>query len=132
VTSPTRTIEDLRRNWPSAGGANSEQLRRALRQAATLGLDVGPIGEVEGTRSDLDVNVEVGGIEVDFLWRKRRLVVETDGYRYHRGEIAFEDDRHRDLVLRNLGFDVVRLSYTQVTAESGAVAATLRSMLAAP
>jgi very-short-patch-repair endonuclease len=41
-------------------------------------------------------------------------VVETDSYLYHRGRIAFEDDRERDLDLRGLGYDVVRLSEKQI------------------
>ena len=32
--------------------------------------------------------------------RTARLVVETDGYLYHRGAVAFEDDHDRDLGLR--------------------------------
>ena len=67
---------------------------------------------------------------VDFLWRDRRLVVETDGYRYHRGRAAFEDDRERDLKLRSLGYEVVRLSYRQVADEPERIAQTLRDLLA--
>jgi hypothetical protein len=40
-----------------------------------------------------EVNVRIDGFTVDFLWRQQRLVVETDGYRYHRGSVAFEADR---------------------------------------
>jgi very-short-patch-repair endonuclease len=129
VTSPARTIHDLRRTRPSRGGANAEQLRRAIRQASVFGLPFDD-PETERTRSDLEllfrgicrrhrlpppeVNVELGEIEVDFLWRRRRLVVETDSYRYHRGPVAFENDRDRDLKLRMLGFDVVRFSEKQL------------------
>ena len=31
------------------------------------------------------VNAIVAGLEVDFLWRPERLIVEVDGYRYHSG-----------------------------------------------
>jgi Protein of unknown function (DUF559) len=62
-----------------------------------------------------EVNVRLGPRIVDFLWREQRVVVETDGYRYHRGSQAFEDDHDRDLDLRTLGYDVVRLTYRQVT-----------------
>jgi hypothetical protein len=30
-----------------------------------------------------EVNVRIGPIEVDFLWRQERLVVEVDGFRFH-------------------------------------------------
>jgi len=76
-----------------------------------------------------EVNARIGSLTVDFLWRDRRLIVETDGYRYHRGRAAFEDDRARDLELRALGFEVVRLSHRQVMDEPERVAAILRADL---
>ena len=51
---------------------------------------------------------------VDFLWRDQRLVVETDGYRFHRGRLAFEADRARDVELKLLGYTVVRFTHRQV------------------
>ena len=78
-----------------------------------------------------EVNVEIGGLTVDFLWRRNRLVVETDGYEFHRGKSAFQDDKRRDLRLRALGYDLVRLSYDQVVNEAETVAATLRHDLSA-
>ena len=68
---------------------------------------------------------------VDFLWPERRLVVEIDGYRYHRGRAAFEDERARDLRLRALGYDVIRLSGRQVAEEPDEVVAVLRGALVA-
>ena len=40
-----------------------------------------------------EVNVEIGQCEADFVWRDLQFVVETDGYKYHRGQQAFRDDR---------------------------------------
>jgi very-short-patch-repair endonuclease len=40
-----------------------------------------------------------------------KLVVETDGHRYHRGHQLFEDDRSRDARLKRSGFEVLRFSY---------------------
>jgi very-short-patch-repair endonuclease len=123
VTTPARTVADLPQVLPP------RLVRRATRQAELLGL---PLGETasDGTRSDLErdflrlcrghglprpeVNVGVGRWTVDFLWPDCRLVVETDGYLYHRGRIAFEDDHERDLGLRELGYDVLRLSEGQI------------------
>jgi len=68
------------------------------------------------------VNIHVAGLEVDFLWARQRLVVETDGYRYHRGDTAFEKDRSRDLHLRAAGYNPIRLSYQQVRSESNRIA----------
>jgi very-short-patch-repair endonuclease len=75
------------------------------------------------------VNQRIGRLEVDFLWLDEKVIVETDGYRYHRGRAAFEDDRRRDLQLRSSGFDVVRLTYRQVTDEPTRVIASLRQAL---
>lgn len=76
--------------------------------------------------------MDAGGLEVDFLWREHRLIVETDGYRYHRGRVAFENDRSRDLRLRELGFDVLRLSDTQLQKDPYATATAVRRMLRRP
>jgi very-short-patch-repair endonuclease len=140
VTNPARTISDLRRI------ASDRELRRAIRQADVLGLLLGEDIRPDRTRSDLErdflltcrrhrlplpeVNVRIGGYEVDFLWRDCRLAVETDGYRYHRGRQAHRDDRRRDLELRARGFEVLRLSEEQVDEEPERVAEVLREVLA--
>ena len=46
-----------------------------------------------------EVNTRIEGQEVDFVWRDARLIVEVDGYRYHRSPSAFEADRERDVIL---------------------------------
>jgi very-short-patch-repair endonuclease len=78
------------------------------------------------------VNVVVGGFTVDFLWRERRLIVETDGYGSHRGQQAFEDDHRRDNELIALGHDVLRFTYWRVLNEPSAVAALVRGRLNRP
>ncbi|HKT83009.1 MAG TPA: DUF559 domain-containing protein [Solirubrobacterales bacterium] len=74
--------------------------------------------------------MEIGSDTADFLWRERRLVVETDSYRYHRGWQAFKDDHARDLELRQRGFEVFRFSEDQINEEPGRVAEFLREVLA--
>lgn len=141
VTTPSRTISDLR------GAVSPQELRRAQRQADVLGLPLGPGIRPDGTRSELEhcflelcqkhllpapeVNVRIGALTVDFLWPAQHLIVETDGYRYHRGRAAFEEDRSRDLRLRTLGYSVIRLTYRQVVDRPGEVAAGLRGALSA-
>src|SRR6188474_347158 len=140
VTTPARTIADLRPGLPAV------ELRRAIRQAEVLGLVIGPSSEPDRTRSELEhlflrlcqrhglpppkVNMRIGRFTVDFFWPRQGLVVETDGYRFHRGRIAFEDDHARELELRTRGIDLMRLSYRQVTAEPARVAAAVRDALA--
>jgi len=147
VTTPGRTVSDLERARPGRGGTTPAQLRRARREAAVLGLALGPGWVPMRTRSELEdvflalcrrqglprpeVNVEIAGITVDFLWRDSRVVVETDGYRYHRGRDAFEQDHRRDLALRLAGFQPLRLSYEQVAKAPDEAIAALRLLLAA-
>jgi very-short-patch-repair endonuclease len=138
VTTPSRTIADLRT------AVSAVELRRAIRQAEVFGFSTG-IEPHEPTRSELEelflrlcrrhrlpapeVNVRVGSITVDFLWRSPRLVVETDGYRYHRGWQAFEEDHSRDLELRALGYEILRFTYRQVTDQEQRVVGALRDAL---
>ncbi len=146
VTTATKTISDLRR--ASSGGTrmiSPGELRRAIRQANFLGLPISEKERRDRNRSDLEedfqrlcrkhslpapeVNVRVGPHLVDFLWRDRNLVVETDGYISHRGRAAFEDDRGRDLDLRARGFEVIRLAEKQVNDEPRRVAGVVRAAL---
>lgn len=111
-------------------------MRRAIRQAEFLGLGLGEV-KTDRTRSDLEryflrlcqryglslpeVNVRIGGMTVDFLWRDALLIVETDSYATHGGTIAFEDDRERDLRLRRSGYSVHHFSERQLEPEPEAV-----------
>jgi very-short-patch-repair endonuclease len=138
VTNPSRTISDLRRCL------FADQVRSVIRQAEADGYQLNEIEPVR-TRSELEdrflalcrkqrlprplVNFQINNFFVDFLWESPRLIVETDGYRFHRGRQAFEDNRARDAELRRLGFEVLRFSYRQVVGEPQAVAAAVRAAL---
>jgi len=138
VTTVARTLVDIR------GTLAPYLVRRAVRQAEFLGLGLGEI-KTDRTRSELErdflrlcrrygipapeVNVLVGGMTVDFLWRSRRLVVETDSYATHGGTVAFENDRERDLRLRRLGYSAHRFSERQLELEPAAVAADVAAAL---
>ncbi len=76
-----------------------------------------------------EVNAVVDGLEVDFLWRALRLIVETDGREYHETPVAFARDRERDERLIVLGYRVVRFTYRRVVHHPAAVAATLRALV---
>jgi very-short-patch-repair endonuclease len=73
------------------------------------------------------VNARVAGLEVDFCFAAARLVVEVDGFRFHRTRAAFERDRERDAILARAGFRVLRFTHRQLTADPGLVADALRS-----
>jgi hypothetical protein len=77
-----------------------------------------------------NVNIRIEGSEVDFAWRDARLIVEVDGYAYHRSPSAFEDDRARDFALTVVGWTVLRFTWAQITGRPGWVAAAIRRRLA--
>jgi very-short-patch-repair endonuclease len=67
----------------------------------------------------------VAGLRVDFLFAAGRLVVETDGYRYHRTRRASERDRERDAILARAGYRTLRFTHRQLTRDPTTVAATI-------
>ena len=73
-----------------------------------------------------ETNAIIEGFEVDFVWRDRRLVVEVDGYAYHRSPSAFENDRERDVVLSTGGWRVLRFTWAQITRRAAWVATAIR------
>jgi very-short-patch-repair endonuclease len=141
VTTPSRTLTDLRRLLPKP------QFAAALRQAEYRSLPLNSSLDPDHTRSELEarflalcrrhrlpqpeVNVRVGSFIADVLWPEQRLIVELDGYRAHAGRTAFEADRTRDVELKALGYDVLRLTWRRVTAEPVDVARTVRRLLRA-
>lgn len=147
VTTPARTVDDLRNAsiGRRKGAISQKELRQAIRQAGVLGLRIDSPLEADRTRSELEdlflrlcrrhrlpmpeVNVPIDKFLVDFLWRDRQLIVETDGYRYHGDRAAFEEDRERDLSLKVLGYEVIRLSYRQVAKEPTRVVESLTALL---
>ena len=60
------------------------------------------------------VNQYLNGFETDFHWPKLRLVVEVDGFEHHKERRNFNSDRHRGLVHRANGWEVMRISADHV------------------
>ena len=60
--------------------------------------------------------VRAGGrqYEIDFLWPEHRLVVETDGGRYHGNPVAQARDSTRNRHLRAAGYQVRRLTWSDL------------------
>ncbi|HET7508646.1 MAG TPA: DUF559 domain-containing protein, partial [Solirubrobacterales bacterium] len=131
VTTIQRTIDDL-------DDSVAPYLKhRARRQAELMGVRLEG-AEGRRSRSDLEedflalckyqrlpspeTNTKLGRWEVDFVWREQRVVVETDSFTYHRGSVTFQDDRARDLDLRQQGFTVLRFSERQLEREPARVA----------
>lgn len=73
-------------------------------------------------------NVLVEGMEVDAVWRAARVIVELDGWEFHRSRHAFDRDRARDAGLTAAGWRVVRFTHGQVTRRPGHVVEVLRRL----
>jgi very-short-patch-repair endonuclease len=74
-------------------------------------------------------NHEIAGRRRDFAWPDQRLVVETDGYRYHSSRSAKRRDNRRDRELTALGWRPVRFSYEEVAFEPCVVGEELARLL---
>jgi very-short-patch-repair endonuclease len=141
VTMPARTLTDLARV------ATPAEVRRATREAESRGLPLDDDHISTKTDSDLEdeffslcrrhrvplpeSNAQIGPYRVDFLWCAQRLVAEVDGYLYHRGRVAFREDRERDVWLELRGFTVVRFDDARIAADPAGIAADLLRLLAA-
>jgi hypothetical protein len=68
-------------------------------------------------------------VRADFAWRAERLVVETDGGRYHRTRRAFESDRRRDQRLTLAGWRVLRVTWRQLREEPQRIAGLIARAL---
>lgn len=65
-----------------------------------------------------EVNVQVHGYEVDFYWPTADVVVEIDGFAYHRSRRSFRADHRRDTQLfSNAGLRVLRFTWEQIVHE---------------
>jgi very-short-patch-repair endonuclease len=143
LTDPARTLKDLRTVLPR------HELDRALEQAQILDLiryDGAP--EPEFTRSEGErrlkalckaaglpiprMNAPVAGWEVDAYWPAHNLVVEVDGWNFHRTRQAFERDRRKDADLATASYRVVRITWRRLRYEPYTVAAQLAVLLTSP
>lgn len=110
-------VADLKPRQPT----HSELERRMLELCALSALPIPSANTLVDTPS--------GTIEVDFLWRRHSLVVETDGYETHGTRSQFERDRRRDQLLMLAGYRVVRFTWRQLAGDPRGVASTLHSLL---
>lgn len=67
----------------------------------------------------------LNGFKVDFFWPNLKLVVETDGLRYHRTPAQQARDRVRDQTHLAAGFTPMRFTHWQVRYERQYVRTTL-------
>jgi len=74
--------------------------------------------------------VWIAGYRADFLWEEFRTIAEADGLsKYTEPEVLREEKRREDR-LRELGFEVVRITWAQVRGNGPEVAARIRAAFA--
>jgi very-short-patch-repair endonuclease len=67
---------------------------------------------------------------VDFLYEAERLVVEVDGFKFHRTKVRFVRDRRRRGDLMARGYEVFVVSWSDLVEEPGATMSRLRTVRA--
>jgi len=76
------------------------------------------------------VNQRVNGYEVDFLFEVEALIVEVDGWDFHRSRDSFERDRIRDAdIYEAAGIPTVRLTHERMKTQPEIEAARLERIL---
>ena len=131
-----RELDELLERTPNRKGVKT--LRKAIAEIN------GPApwlqSELEETfrelirASDLpehEANVLVEGELVDALWRHERVIVELDGFAFHKSRAQFEADRRRDAKLTVAGYRVLRVTQQRLQHEPEAVLAEIRALLSA-
>jgi hypothetical protein len=121
----------------SPGHRGAALLARALAEVADeppdlrSGLEAAFLALTRGAGlPDPSTNVVVAGVPVDAYWPQYGLVVEVDGWRWHRSRRSFEEDRRRTNRLQLAGLTVLRFTDTQVDNDPRGVAAEIRRAIA--
>ncbi len=78
---------------------------------------------------DPEVNVGIGDFEVDCFWRDKNVIVELDTYTFHGDVFTFETDHDRDLILKGMKFQVLRITADMLEKREEMVMNTLRGLL---
>jgi hypothetical protein len=76
------------------------------------------------------LNVPMFGHEVDALFEEEKLIVEIDGWKYHRDHGSFEADRERDATAIEHGFATYRATWARLTGDPDREARRLQRTLA--
>jgi hypothetical protein len=156
VTSPSRTILDIERRLTDAQLARAvnelrladhlgaTELQRLLAASRRIKALVDP--DQSPTRSlpedyfpafcrtyglpQPKLNIMLFGKEVDALFEAEKLIVEIDGWRYHKDHGSFEADRERDATAIEHGFATYRVTHTRLTRDPDREAKRLHRALA--
>ena len=76
------------------------------------------------------VNTHVAGHEADTWFPDHRLIIELDGWDYHRDHPTFTSDRDRDTDRLVAGIETVRITWDRLTETPDREAARLKKLFA--
>ncbi|WP_285589105.1 type IV toxin-antitoxin system AbiEi family antitoxin domain-containing protein [Actinomycetospora sp. NBRC 106378] len=108
----------------AAGGAVSEAERRAHRTMTAEG--------IRGWTANLELDLPGFGRAVaDVAFRREKVIVEIDGWAYHRDLRAFLHDARRQNALAAAGWTVIRTNWYELTGSPEVFIDGLRQVLAA-
>lgn len=80
-------------------------------------------------RCNVKMQIDAHWLEIDMLWEKQRLAIETDGEETHATKAAFQRDRWRDQLLIAAGYRTARVTWAQVHDEPAAVVKRIANAL---
>lgn len=80
-------------------------------------------------RTNVRLKLDGQTFEIDLLWERERLAIETDGEETHGTAAAFQRDRRRDQILLAAGYRTARITWEQVRDEPNAVLERITRML---
>lgn len=140
---PRRAADGADRSSPRCPNLPRGRGRKGVgRLRGLLAVDRGPVALTRSPLEDRflqicsdfgirypEVNAPVLDFEVDCLWTPEGLIVELDGYGWHRSRESFESDRRRDVRLGVAGYHVQRFTDQRLHVERATVAAEVIALL---
>jgi very-short-patch-repair endonuclease len=78
------------------------------------------------------LNDHVEALEADFIFKRERVLVETDSWQHHRSRESFEQDRRRDAIHAAAGWRTLRFTHRQIEREAATVVNALTAALSRP
>lgn len=130
ATPGRRGVRELRAlldEWRRAAPVATQRRLKSPLEAMVLPLLAR--GGVPMPKANAIVQLVEGRIEVDFLWKEQRFVLEADSRDFHGTEVAFERDRWRDRELLRVGHSTLRVTRRQAATEADAVAKAIAARL---
>ena len=114
-----RVLDAILADYEATGAMTDEELERLFLSVV-----------VQAGLPEPIIHADIHADEVDFHWPEHRLVVETDGWRFHKTRRRFEADRKKTNRLTANGQRVMRYTWRRVYRSRNAVAAELTEALA--